>query len=190
MDTNLQMIQKHLKKPVVLVGLMGAGKSKIGAMLADALDWPFVDADHEIEKAAGLSVAQIFEQHGEPAFRDLERQVIARLLSDELKVIAPGGGAVMNEQTAHIVWSRAFSIWMRADLDILVERTGRNSKRPLLKNGDPYEILGNMMKIRHPVYQKADLVIDSDEAPPEHTLEKLLGALAAHLHEQDNTAHG
>ena len=189
MDELGENILNHLKKPIVMVGLMGAGKTKIGGMLAKALGLPFVDADHEIEAAAGCSVADIFENHGEPAFRDLERKVLARLLSEELKVIAPGGGAVMTEETAALVWANSTSIWLKADLDILVERTARNAKRPLLKNGDPREILAGLIEKRHPVYGKADLVIETDSAEIEHTLQKLLKALAAHLQAQDNRSH-
>lgn len=190
MDELHKNIRTRLKKPLVMVGLMGAGKTKIGGMLAKALDLPFVDADQEIEAAAGCSVADIFETHGEPAFRDLERKVLARLLSDELKVIAPGGGAVMNDETAALVWGKSISIWLKADLDVLVERTSRNTKRPLLKNGDPREILAGLIEKRHPVYQKASLTVDTDSAEVEHTLQKLLKALDAHLQAQDNPAHG
>ena len=189
MDELQENIRNLLKKPIVMVGLMGAGKTKIGGMLAKALDLPFVDADQEIEAAAGCTIADIFETHGEPAFRDLERKVLARLLSDELKVIAPGGGAVMNDETAALVWSKSVSIWLKADLDILVERTSRNTKRPLLQNGDPREILAGLIEKRHPVYQKADLTVETDSSEIEHTLQKLLTALDAHLQSQDISAH-
>jgi shikimate kinase len=174
-------IRKRLKKPVVMVGLMGAGKTKIGGLLAESLGLPFVDADHEIEIAAGCTIADIFETHGEPAFRDLERKVIARLLSEELKVIAPGGGAVMNEETASLIWDKSLSIWLKADLDVLVERTSRNANRPLLKTGNPRDILANLMEKRHPVYAKADITVETDSSEIEHTLQKLLKALDAHL---------
>ncbi len=185
MDEVCKNIRKALKKPVVMVGLMGAGKTKIGGMLAKSLRLPFVDADQEIEAAAGCSVADIFERHGEAAFRDLERKVIARLLSDRIQVIAPGGGAIMNEETSALVWSRATSIWLKADLDVLVERTARNDKRPLLKGGDPRDILAGLIEKRHPVYAKADLMIETDSSEIEHTFEKLLVALDAHLAEQE-----
>ena len=190
MDDLKKNILTRLKKPIVMVGLMGAGKTKIGGMLAKALDLPFVDADQEIEAAAGCTVADIFETHGEPAFRDLERKVLARLLSDELKVIAPGGGAVMNDETAALVWAKSLSIWLKADLEILVERTSRNTKRPLLKNGDPREILAGLIEKRHPVYQKATLMVETDSSEIEYTFEKLLMALDAYLQEQENRNHG
>lgn len=189
MDEVCKNIRERLKKPVVMVGLMGAGKTKIGGMLAKALDLPFVDADHEIEMAAGCSVAEIFERHGEPAFRDLERKVLARLLSDQIQIIAPGGGAIMNEETATLVWNRGISVWLKADLDILVERTSRNDKRPLLKSGDPRDILAGLMEKRHPVYAKADLMVETDSSEIEHTFEKLLAALDAHLAEQEQSTH-
>jgi shikimate kinase len=184
MDELQKNIRKHLKKPLVMVGLMGAGKTKVGGMLAKSLDLPFVDADQEIEAAAGCSVADIFERHGEPAFRDLERKVLARLLSEELRVIAPGGGAVMNEETAALVWDKSTSIWLKADLDILVERTSRNNKRPLLKNGNPREILAGLMEKRHPVYANAEVIVDTDESEIEYTLQKLLMALDTHLQKE------
>lgn len=181
MENPIQTITSHLNRPLVMIGLMGAGKTKIGSLLAQALGIPFVDADHEIETAAGMSIADIFETRGEPAFRDLERKVLNRLMSDELKVIATGGGAVMNDQTAELVWSKSISIWIKADVDILVERTSRNTKRPLLKNGNPRDILLNLMKLRYPVYEKADLTIETNIAEVEVTLEKLLVLLAAYL---------
>jgi len=183
-------IRKHLDKPLVMVGLMGAGKTKMGGLLAKELGLPFVDADHEIEAAAGCSIADIFETHGEPAFRELERKVLARLLSEDLKVIAPGGGAVMNDETAALVWGKSLSIWLKADLDILVERTARNSKRPLLKNGDPREILAGLIEKRHPVYQNATLTVQTDESEIEHTLLRLMKSLDAYLQAQDTRAHG
>ena len=186
MDTETKTIRDRLQKPVVLVGLMGAGKTKIGGILAKKLDLPFVDADVEIEKAAGRTVAEIFEEQREPAFRDLERRVIARLLSDELKIIAPGGGAIMNAQTADLIRSASVSIWLRADLDILVERTGRTGKRPLLRNGDPREILQGLMDKRYPVYAGAHVVVDTDGGEIEDTLDRTLKALAEYLHAQDN----
>ena len=184
MKNDVLTITSLLDRPVVMIGLMGAGKTKIGGLLASALGWPFVDADHEIELAAGCSVAEIFERHGEPAFRDLERKVIARLLSDELKVIAPGGGAIMNEQTAEMVWQKSLSIWLKADLDVLVERTGRNDKRPLLKGGDPREILQGLMDKRYPVYGKANVTIPTNNADVDMTMARLLNDVAVYLEQR------
>jgi len=181
MESPLQTITSHLDRPLVMIGLMGSGKTKIGSLLAQALNIPFVDADHEIEVAAGMTIADIFETHGEPAFRDLERKVIGRLISSDLKVIATGGGAVMNDQTAELIWSKGISIWIKADLDVLVERTSRNAKRPLLKNGNPRDILQNLMNIRYPVYQNADLTIETNIAEAEITTDKLIKILADYV---------
>lgn len=181
MKIHVEKIRARLQKPIVMVGLMGAGKTKIGGLLANALDLPFVDADQEIEKAAQCTIADIFEQYGEPAFRDLERKTIARLMSDDLKVIATGGGAVMNEETGKLVWDSALSIWLRADLNILVDRTGRSTKRPLLQNGNPAEILQDLMEKRYPVYGRANIMVQTGEAEAERTLEKVLIAISEYL---------
>lgn len=188
MKEDVDIIRARLKKPVVMIGLMGAGKTRIGGLLAAALDVPFVDADQEIERAQGRSVGQIFAQDGEPAFREIERAMIAELLSDEIKVVAPGGGAMMNKSTNALVHDRAISIWLKADLDILVERTGRNSKRPLLQGGDPREILGRLMAARYPLYQQADIAVETDESSPEVMCGRVLKALAQYLADGDN--HG
>ncbi len=181
MASNIDLIRNALTKPVVLVGLMGAGKTKIGGIVAKTLDLPFVDADVEIEKAAGRSVAEIFEHDGESAFRDLERQTMAGLMSGGIKIIAPGGGAMMNSQTADLIRSRAITLWLRADLDTLVERTGRNNKRPLLRNGDPREILRGLMDVRYPVYATAHITVDSGPVEVDQNAAKVLDALAAYL---------
>ncbi len=184
MEKHIDIIRRQVTKPIVLVGLMGAGKTKTGGFMAKRLDIPFVDADVEIEAAAGRSIADIFQEQGEPAFRDLERRVIARLLSNEIKVIAPGGGAMMNEQTAALIKSSSLSIWLKADLDILVERTGRTNKRPLLRNGDPREILQGLMDKRYPVYAQADLTVESLPVDAEQNAERVLTALADYLERQ------
>jgi len=166
---------------LVLVGLMGAGKSCIGKRLAERLDLPFVDADNEIEKAAGCSIADIFEAHGEQAFRDGERRVIARLLDGPPQVLATGGGAYMDPLTRAKVRERGIALWLRADLDLLVKRTAKRSHRPLLNKGNPRQILKDLMDQRYPVYAEADLVIDSRDGPPEDTVKRTLAALKAHL---------
>ncbi len=168
---------------IVLVGLMGAGKSCIGRKLAARLRLPFVDADAEIEKAAGCSISEIFAQHGEQAFREGERRVIARLLEDGPKVIATGGGAYMDPTTREAIRGGAVSIWLRADLDLLVRRTSRRKTRPLLKSGDPKEILGRLIDERYPYYAEADITVDSVDAPPEKTVQRVLEALRAHQQE-------
>lgn len=159
------MPKKKLKN-VVLVGLMGAGKTRVGRELAGLMQLPFVDSDSEIEKAAGCSIPDIFERFGEADFRSGERRVIKRLLKRDGIVLATGGGAFMNDETrGNIEKSGAVSVWLRAGLDVLVERTGRTDHRPLLKTGDPEEILARLIDERYPVYAKADIVVESDGRP-------------------------
>lgn len=163
---------------IVLVGLMGAGKSCIGRRLAARLKRPFLDADHEIEKAAGCSIPEIFERHGEEAFRDGERRVIKRLLSaKEPHIIATGGGAYMDPATREAIARTAISVWLRADLEVLLRRTARRDNRPLLKQGDPRKILSDLIEKRHPFYGLADLTVESQDGPPEVTVERVLQAL-------------
>ena len=166
---------------VVLVGLMGAGKSAIGRRLASRLGIPFVDADEEIERAAGCSISDIFEIHGEAAFRDGERRVIARLLTRPPHVLATGGGAFMDPETRAAIRACGISVWLRADLDLLVSRVSRRNNRPLLAGGDPREILQRLMNERHPIYAEADVVVESGDGPHEQTVEAVLGALGAHV---------
>ncbi|WP_439816853.1 shikimate kinase [Zavarzinia sp. CC-PAN008] len=168
-----------LSRSIVLVGLMGAGKTTVGRRLAQRLGVGFVDADAEIELAAGCTIEEIFERHGEPAFRDLERRVIARLTALEPMVIATGGGAFMDPQTRARIKDSAISLWLRADLDLLLKRVKKRNNRPLLKKGDPRETLANLMTIRHPVYAEADLVVDSLDQPADDMVERVVEALAA-----------
>ncbi len=180
--TDKDEILLRLKQPIVLVGLMGAGKTKIGGLLAEALGLPFIDADHAIEESAQCTIPEIFERYGEPAFRDLERKVLTRLMSQERKVIATGGGAVMNDETANLIWGSALSLWLKADLEILVERTGRTlGKRPLLQKGNPREILQGLMDKRYPVYARADVTVETTLAEPEANMARVLDALAVYL---------
>lgn len=164
-------------RTIALVGLMGAGKSCIGRRLAQRLDLPFVDADREIEEAAGCSIEEIFERHGEQAFRDGERRVIARLLSGPPHVLATGGGAFMDPRTRAAIRERAIAIWLRADLDLLLKRVARRNDRPLLKVADPRRRLEELIAERHPIYAEADLIVDSEDGPPEATVERVLAAL-------------
>ena len=172
-----ERIRHNLDKPIVMIGLMGAGKTRIGRALADALELPFKDSDHEIEKAAGMAVSDIFEKFGETDFRQGEHRVINRLLSKKIRIIATGGGAVMTPATADLIWSKAISIWVRADMDIMVERVGRTDKRPLLKDKDPEGVLGELADKRYPVYEKADIVIDSHNGPVEAILNQTIDKL-------------
>ncbi len=169
-----------LRRTVVLVGLMGAGKTTVGRRLAEALHAPFRDSDDEIAAAAGMDVPSIFATLGETAFREGEQRVIRRLLDDPPHVLATGGGAFMNPLTRAAVRERAISVWLRAGLETLVERTARKGDRPLLRRGDPAVILSGLMAQRHPVYAEADIVIDS-EADGSHdaVVEKIVAALRA-----------
>ena len=166
-------------RSIVMVGLMGAGKSSIGRRLAARLDLPFVDADTEIEAAAGCTIAEFFERHGEAEFRDGERRVIARLLEGSPKVLATGGGAFMDEETRAAVAQSGISVWLRADLATLVRRTARRTSRPLLNNADPARTLEDLMETRHPVYALADITVESDDGPPDETVARVVEALAA-----------
>jgi shikimate kinase len=168
---------------VVLVGLMGAGKTCIGKRLAAELGLDFVDADAEIEAAAGCSIEEIFERHGEAAFRDGERRVLARLLERPPHVLATGGGSFMDPRTRAEIKNRAISVWLRADLDLLLRRTSRRNNRPLLKNGDPRAVLERLIAERHPVYAEADIVVDSADGPPELTVARVRDALHDYLAE-------
>lgn len=177
-----------LPRSLVLVGLMGAGKSAIGRRLATRLRLPFTDADAEIERAAGLTIEDIFETYGEEAFRDVERRVIARLLQEELQVISTGGGAFMDIDTRQIVAERGISLWLRADLDLLVARTARRNNRPLLKHGNRRDILSKLMEQRDPIYARADITIDSRDGPLDGTVETALSSLASFLETEQASA--
>ena len=151
----------RLTRPVVLIGLMGAGKSSVGVKLAEILGVQFRDSDAEIEKAANLTVPEIFERYGEDHFRDGERKVIARLMGGKPKVLATGGGAFMNANTRALIVKRAVSVWLKADLAVLVERTSGRNHRPLLNKGNPREILAGLIETRYPVYGQADIHVES-----------------------------
>jgi shikimate kinase len=168
------------QRSIVLVGLMGAGKSKIGRRLAARLALPFFDSDCEIEAAAGETIEEIFANRGERVFRDGERRVIARLLAQPPHVLATGGGAYMDPATRALIARRAVSLWLRADLEVLAARVGRRSNRPLLQQGDPKAILAELIERRHPVYAEADLVVDSGDGSPETTVTRAFAALAAY----------
>jgi len=165
-------------KAIVLVGLMGAGKTYVGKRLAEQLDLPFVDADTEIEAAAGCSIEEIFARYGEPEFRAGERRVMRRLLSGGPCVLATGGGAFIDPETRELVKRYALSIWLRADLDVLASRVGRRGGRPLLKGGDTRAVLARLMAERYPIYAEADLIVDSVREPPEQTVARVMERLA------------
>lgn len=167
-----------LNRPLVLIGLMGVGKTTVGRRLAQRLQLPFVDSDREIEAAAGMTIAEMFERFGEVQFRDGERRVIQRLIDGRRKVIATGGGAFMNEETRRLILERATAIWLDADIDMLVERVGRRSgTRPLLKDGDPREKLAALAAIRNPIYALAPVHIKSRPLPHEATVSEIMKVL-------------
>jgi shikimate kinase len=172
-------------RSIVLVGLMGAGKSTIGRRLAQKLHLPFLDADHEIETAAGMTIPDIFSIYGEAHFRDGERRVIARLLQEGPIILATGGGAFMCEETRARIAEQGISVWLRADLEVLMRRVRRRSNRPLLQNLDPEATMRRLMEIRHPIYAKADMTIESYEAPHDRIVADLVAALNAWLDARD-----
>jgi shikimate kinase len=171
----------HLSRTLVLVGLMGAGKTSIGRRVAARLGLEFRDADAEIESAAGQTVSEIFQTRGEAEFRRGERQVIGRLLQEPVHILATGGGAFMDAETRAAIKQHGLSLWLRADLDTLVERTSRRNTRPLLEHGDRRQILKSLMDSRYPTYALADLAVDSGHSGHEATVDVVLRAVATHL---------
>ena len=164
-------------RTIVLVGMMGAGKTTIGRRLAPLLDLPFVDADVAIEEAAGMSVSDLFAQHGEASFREGEEKVIARLLEGPPIVLATGGGAVTSATTRQLIKEKAVSIWLKADHDTIIQRATRRGGRPLLQNGDPRETVERLMGERRAYYQEADIHVDSQPGPHVNTINVILKAL-------------
>jgi shikimate kinase len=165
-------------RTVVLVGLMGAGKTKIGRRLATRLNLPFFDSDDEIEEAAGETIAEIFRNRGEAVFREGERRVIARLLCQPVHILATGGGAFMDPATRAVIRSAGISIWLRADLEVLLARVARRSNRPLLSGRDQRAVMEDLIERRHPIYAEADLTVDSGGGAPEATVARVLAALS------------
>jgi shikimate kinase len=164
-------------RSIVLIGMMGAGKSAIGRRLAPRLGLPFIDADVEIERAAGCTIDAFFAAHGEPAFRDGERRVIARLLGEGPMVLATGGGAFMDPETRANIARTGLSIWLKADVETLLSRVKRRSHRPLLKQGDPRAVLERLIAERYPVYAEADITVESTDAPVTVMVDKVLSAI-------------
>ena len=178
----IELINARLgDRSIVLVGLMGAGKTTVGRRLAKRLGIGFMDADAEIERAAGKTVAEIFEEDGEAFFRAGEERVIARLLNDGPQVLATGGGAWMSEATRQAVREKGISVWLRADLDVLMERVSRRPGRPLLKNPDPRAVMRKLMDERYPVYAQADVTVESREAPHQTIVNDIIRAVAEWL---------
>ncbi len=182
------MLQTHLPfpdlpppwagKPIVLVGLMGVGKSTVGRRLAQRMKLDFVDADNEIESAAGMTIAEIFERFGEAHFRDGERRVIARLIDGSPKVIATGGGAFIQDETRALILEQALAIWLDASPDVLAERVRRRDTRPLLRGKDPRAVLRDLARVRNPIYALAPIRVVSQQAPHDATVSAILKAIA------------
>ena len=171
-------------RTITLVGLMGVGKSSVGRRLANALDLPFKDADVEIEAAAGRSIPDIFAEMGEPAFREGERRVITRLLENPPHVLATGGGAFMNDETRALIKERSISVWLKADLEVLVRRVSRKDSRPLLSGKDPLAVLTELAEKRYPVYAEADITVETGDTAHHVTVDQVIRALTRHLEEQ------
>ena len=162
-------------RSIVLVGMMGAGKSSIGRRLASRLGIPFIDADTEIESAAGMTIPEIFEKHGEPYFRAGEARVIARLLDNGPQVLATGGGSVLDPQTRALIGQKGISIWLKADIDVLLKRTKRRNDRPLV------EKIKDLLPVREPIYAQADIIIQSRDEPHDTIIDEIMGELPKHL---------
>ncbi len=172
----IDAIARRIDRPVVLVGMMGVGKSSVGKRLAALLHCPFIDADDEIERAAQMTIPEIFEAYGEPFFRDGERRVIARLIEEDggRKVIATGGGAFCNEDTRRLILERGIAVWLDSDVETLLERTARKDNRPLLKQGDPRETLTRLREDRRPAYSQAPIHVLSGNGPHGRTVTRVL----------------
>jgi len=178
-QAEIEALARRIDRPIVLVGMMGVGKSSVGKRLAALLDCPFVDADDAIEESAQMSIPEIFETYGEDYFRDGERRVIARLIEDAQvrKVIATGGGAFCNDETRALILDKAIPVWLDSDIDTLVERTSRKNNRPLLQQGDPREILTRLREERRGAYSQAPIHVLSNSVPHSQTLGKVLKEL-------------
>lgn len=174
---DIARLSDRIEKPIVLVGLMGAGKTTVGRRLAAMLERDFVDADEEIERASQMTVAEMFDQFGEEYFRDGERRVVARLLDEGHGVIATGGGAFCQEPTRKAILGRSIAVWLDSDIDTLVERTARKNTRPLLENGDPEAILRNLYAERAPLYAMAHICVTTGQAPHDATAKQVLEAI-------------
>ncbi|SFZ85774.1 shikimate kinase [Devosia enhydra] len=196
-DADTETIEALLAgRPIVLVGMMGAGKTTVGRRLAQRLGRRFIDSDEEIESAAGMSIEDLFKAHGEPEFRAGEARVVSRLLREPGVVLGTGGGAFMNAETRAEIARQAVSIWLKADLDVLFARVSRRSNRPLLKTANPRETLKGLMDTRYPVYAEADVTVLSREVSQDQVAADVVAALVAHLgamaapEREKETAHG
>ena len=170
--------EKLGNRPIVLVGLMGAGKSSIGRRLAEKLEIPFVDADHEIEVAADKTIPEIFTDHGEAYFREGERRVISRLIENGAQVLSTGGGAFINEETRHSIHAHGISVWLKADLPLLMKRVMKRADRPLLQTEDPEAVMQKLMDQRYPIYAKANVTVESKDLQHTQMVNEVIKVLA------------
>lgn len=182
-------VETHLReklgdRAIVFVGLMGAGKTAIGRKVAQMLGLPFVDSDHEIETVSRMSVPDLFDRYGEPEFRALERRVITRLVEEGSRVVSTGGGAFMNDETRRAISSHGISVWLKADIDVLMERVAKNRNRPLLRNADPRAVMQRLMHERYPVYALADVIVGTRDEAREVIAEETVAAIARFLDNQ------
>jgi shikimate kinase len=180
-----QLAEQLAGKPLVLVGMMGAGKTTVGRRLANRLGRHFLDSDEEIEKAAQMSIPEIFEQRGEPEFRAGETRVIARVLKDTNVVLATGGGAFVNVETRALMKAEAVTVWLKAEADILFERVSRRSNRPLLKTANPRQTLEKLIEDRYPIYAEADVTVISRDVPQDVVAGDVIDAVLDHLQRRD-----
>ncbi|WP_332691100.1 shikimate kinase [Devosia sp.] len=180
-----QLAERLAGRPLVLIGMMGAGKTTVGRRLANRLGRHFLDSDEEIEKAAQMSIPEIFEQRGEPEFRAGETRVIARVLKDRDVVLATGGGAFVNGETRALVKAEAITVWLKAEVDILFERVSRRSNRPLLKTSNPRATLEKLIEDRYPIYAEADVTVISRDVPQDVVAGDVIDAVLAYLQRQD-----
>lgn len=187
--TVARSLRGRIDRPIVLVGLMGVGKSSVGKKLAQRLSLPFVDADDAIEEAHDLSIAEIFEKFGEPYFRDGERRVIARLMDERPRVIATGGGAFMQVETRALILQNAYSVWIDASIETLVQRVARRNTRPLLIGRDPAQVLRDLAAVRNPIYTLADLRVESDDVPHDVMVDRIIAALGKIRPDEGGNAH-
>lgn len=176
-----ELVSRLNGRPIVLIGMMGAGKTTVGRRIAQRLGLNFIDSDAEIEKAANLTIPEIFEKHGEADFRAGEAKVIARLLKEPNVVLGTGGGAFVHPETRALIKATAISVWLKADTDLLLERVSRRANRPLLQTADPRATLDALIAARYPIYAEADVTVNSRDVPHDDIAGDVIQRLAAHL---------
>lgn len=189
-EATADLLQKLGSRSIVFVGLMGAGKTAIGRRVASALDLPFTDSDQEIETVSRMTIPELFERYGEAEFRALEQRVILRVLENGPQILSTGGGAFMNAQTRAAIAAHGLSVWLKADIDILMDRVSKKQNRPLLKNADPRGTLEKLMQERYPVYAEANLTVPTREERKEVIAAEVIEALGRHLAPADALAAG